>query len=135
MKILLNSWMREIDQAAIAGRGIPGIVLMENAAVACCDYFAEAFPLNRYSACLVLAGKGNNGGRGVTPTHEAIAIAQAAGLDLVEISPNTTPPVCKILDYGKFRSPRQKKSAEARKKQKVGRSQGNQAAGPGIDDS
>jgi hydroxyethylthiazole kinase-like uncharacterized protein yjeF len=65
MKILLNSWMREIDQAAIAGRGIPGIVLMENAAAACCDYFAEAFPCNRYSSCLVLAGKGNNGGDGL----------------------------------------------------------------------
>jgi translation initiation factor IF-3 len=60
---------------------------------------------------------GNN--RGVTATHEAIALAQAAGLDLVEISPNTNPPVCKILDYGKFKYQAQKKAAEARKKQKT----------------
>ena len=57
--------------------------------------------------------------RGVTPTNEAIALAQAAGLDLVEISPNTVPPVCKILDYGKFKYQAQKKAAEARKKQKT----------------
>jgi translation initiation factor IF-3 len=57
--------------------------------------------------------------RGVTPTQEAITIAQAAGLDLVEISPNTTPPICKILDYGKYKYQAQKKAAEARKKQKT----------------
>jgi translation initiation factor IF-3 len=57
--------------------------------------------------------------RGVTPTHEAIALAQAAGLDLVEISPNTSPPVAKILDYGKYKYQAQKKAAEARKKQKT----------------
>ena len=42
-----------------------------------------------------------------------------AGMDLVEISPNTNPPVCKIMDYGKFKYSAQKKAAEARKKQKV----------------
>ena len=46
-------------------------------------------------------------------------VAEDAGLDLVEISPNATPPVCKILDYGKFRFLEQKKAAEARKKQKT----------------
>jgi translation initiation factor IF-3 len=46
-------------------------------------------------------------------------MAEQAGLDLVEIVPNATPPVCKILDYGKFRFLEQKKAAEARKKQKV----------------
>jgi translation initiation factor IF-3 len=50
---------------------------------------------------------------------EALAIAEAAGLDLVEIAPNSAPPVCKILDYGRFRFAEQKKAAEARKKQKV----------------
>ncbi len=45
--------------------------------------------------------------------------AEAAGLDLVEISPNAAPPVCKILDYGRYRYEDQKKKAEARKKQKV----------------
>ena len=57
--------------------------------------------------------------RGITPTQEAIALAQSAGLDLVEISPNTTPPICKILDYGKYKYQAQKKAAEARKKQKT----------------
>ena len=44
---------------------------------------------------------------------------QEAGLDLVEISPNAAPPICKLLDYGKYRFQEQKKQAEARKKQKV----------------
>ena len=50
---------------------------------------------------------------------DALAKAQEAGLDLVEISPNATPPVCKLLDYGKYKYQEQKKAAEARKKQKV----------------
>jgi translation initiation factor IF-3 len=57
--------------------------------------------------------------RGVTPTQDAITLAREAGLDLVEISPNASPPVCKILDYGKFKFQAQKKAAEARKKQKT----------------
>ena len=48
-----------------------------------------------------------------------MALAQEAGLDLVEISPNATPPVCKLLDFGKYKYQEQKKAAEARKKQKV----------------
>ena len=50
---------------------------------------------------------------------EALAAAQESGLDLVEISPNATPPVCKLLDIGKYKYQEQKKQAEARKKQKV----------------
>ena len=57
--------------------------------------------------------------RGLTPINEAIALARESGLDLVEISPNVSPPVCKILDYGKFKYQAQKKAAEARKKQKT----------------
>ncbi|HSI42527.1 MAG TPA: translation initiation factor IF-3 [Xanthobacteraceae bacterium] len=57
--------------------------------------------------------------RGVLATRDAIALAQEAGLDLVEISPNSAPPVCKILDYGRFKYQNQKKANEARKKQKV----------------
>ena len=57
--------------------------------------------------------------RGVVPTARAIEIAIEAGLDLVEISPQTQPPVCKILDYGKYKFQQQKKKAEAKKKQKV----------------
>jgi translation initiation factor IF-3 len=57
--------------------------------------------------------------RGVVASLEALQMAEEAGLDLVEIVPNANPPVCKILDYGKFRFTEQKKAAEARKKQKV----------------
>ena len=56
---------------------------------------------------------------GVTATEEAIKMAFAAGLDLVEISPNADPPVAKILDYGKYKYEAQKRKNEARKKQKV----------------
>tara|TARA_B100000214_G_scaffold350711_1_gene304595 strand:- start:1069 stop:1491 length:423 start_codon:yes stop_codon:yes gene_type:complete len=52
-------------------------------------------------------------------TADAIAEAEAQGLDLVEVSPNTDPPVCKILDYGKFKYEAQKKKNEAKKKQKI----------------
>jgi translation initiation factor IF-3 len=61
--------------------------------------------------------EGNN--RGVMPTQDAIALAREAGFDLVEIAPNSSPPVAKILDYGKFKYQAQKKAAEARKKQKT----------------
>ena len=56
---------------------------------------------------------------GVVSVPEGLRAAEAAGLDLVEISPDAEPPVCKILDYGKFRFAEQKKLQEARKKQKV----------------
>ncbi len=56
---------------------------------------------------------------GVTALRDALAMAADAGLDLVEISPNADPPVCKILDFGKFKYEVQKKRNEARKKQKV----------------
>jgi translation initiation factor IF-3 len=57
--------------------------------------------------------------QGVVPTRQAIKMAEDAGLDLVEVSPNAEPPVCKILDYGKYKYEQQKKAAEARKKQKI----------------
>ncbi len=56
---------------------------------------------------------------GVVSVREALKLADEAGLDLIEISPNANPPVCKILDLGKFRYEQQKKKAEARKNQKV----------------
>lgn len=56
---------------------------------------------------------------GTISTRDALDRAAAAGLDLVEISPNAKPPVCKILDLGKYKYAAQKKAAEARKKQKV----------------
>ncbi len=55
---------------------------------------------------------------GVVTLREALRLADEAGLNLVEISPNAEPPVCKILDYGKYKYELQKKAAEARKKQK-----------------
>jgi translation initiation factor IF-3 len=57
--------------------------------------------------------------QGVVLRNEALARAQDAGLDLVEVSPNADPPVCKILDFGKFKYEEQKRKNEARKKQKV----------------
>ena len=51
--------------------------------------------------------------------EKGLAIANEAGLDLVEVSPNANPPVCKVIEYGKFKYSAQKKAAEARKKQKV----------------
>lgn len=56
---------------------------------------------------------------GVFPVKAAIEKAYDAGLDLVEVSPNADPPVCKILDYGKYKYEQQKKANEARKKQKT----------------
>ena len=56
---------------------------------------------------------------GTVETIAAIKMAMEAGMDLVEISPNVSPPVCKIMDYGKFKYSAQKKAAEARKKQKI----------------
>ena len=56
---------------------------------------------------------------GVTALREALDRAAEAGLDLVEIAPTAVPPVCKILDFGKFKYEEQKKKNEARKKQKV----------------
>lgn len=56
---------------------------------------------------------------GVMTAREALMRAYDVGLDLLEISPNAVPPVCKILDYGKYKYEQQKKANEARKKQKV----------------
>ena len=56
---------------------------------------------------------------GVIPINEALKIAENLSLDLVEIQPNVDPPVCKILDYGKFKYEAQKRKNEARKKQKI----------------
>lgn len=60
----------------------------------------------------------DNENKGIVSTSEALAMAQEAGLDLVEIVPTGKPPVCKIMDYGKFRFDESKKAAVARKKQK-----------------
>lgn len=56
---------------------------------------------------------------GVVTPAKGMELAAAAGLDLVEISPNAKPPVCKVMDYGKFKYETQKRESEARKKQKT----------------
>ena len=56
---------------------------------------------------------------GIVSLEEGLKIADQAELDLVEVSPNAKPPVCKIIEYGKFKYVTQKKAAEARKKQKT----------------
>ncbi len=56
---------------------------------------------------------------GVVSPERGVEMAEEAGLDLVEISPGASPPVCKIMDLGKFKYEQQKKAAEAKKKQKV----------------
>ncbi len=56
---------------------------------------------------------------GVVPLEEGLARAEDAGLDLVEVSPNASPPVCKILDYGKYRYRDQRKAREAKKRQRT----------------
>ena len=56
---------------------------------------------------------------GTLPTADAVKLAQDRGLDLVEVSPSAVPPVCRLLDYGKFRFLQTKKERDARKTQKV----------------
>jgi translation initiation factor IF-3 len=56
---------------------------------------------------------------GVLPTYEALRLAHERNLDLVEVAPNAVPPVCRLLDFGKFQYERQKKDREARKAQKI----------------
>ena len=65
----------------------------------------------------VIGSDGKN--LGTLNTQEAIDIAKQEGLDLIEISPNTSPPVCKIIDIGKYKYDLQKKANKAKKKQKI----------------
>ena len=61
----------------------------------------------------------DGGQLGIMPPDQALRLAIEAGLDLVEVSPESNPPVCRILDYGKYRYQINKKAQEARKKQRV----------------
>ena len=65
----------------------------------------------------VIANDGEN--LGILNTNEAISVAKNQGLDLIEIAPNATPPVCKIMDMGKYKYDAQKKANLAKKKQKI----------------
>ncbi len=71
----------------------------------------------RGSDIRLIGAEGEN--LGVVSPERALFLAEEAGLDLVEISPTAVPPVCKIMDFGKFKYENQKKEAEARKNQKV----------------
>jgi translation initiation factor IF-3 len=57
--------------------------------------------------------------RGIIPTTEALGLAREKGLDLVEVAPQSRPPVCRLLDYGKYKFEQEKKNREAKKKQKL----------------
>ena len=65
----------------------------------------------------VISSSGEN--LGILNTNEAISMAKNQGLDLIEIAPNANPPVCKIMDMGKFKYDAQKKANQAKKKQKI----------------
>ena len=65
---------------------------------------------------LLIDSKGEK--KGITPIDEALSFAKQEGLDLVEISPKANPPVCKVIDYGKYKYQAQKRANEAKKKQK-----------------
>ena len=65
----------------------------------------------------VISNDGKN--LGTLPTQEGINIAKQKGLDLIEISPNANPPICKIIDIGKYKYDLQKKASKAKKKQKI----------------
>ena len=71
----------------------------------------------RASQVQVISSDGKN--LGTLSTQEAINIAKQEGLDLIEISPNANPPVCKIIDIGKYKYDQQKKAHKAKKKQKI----------------
>ena len=71
----------------------------------------------RASEIRLIGADGENAG--VVSPERAMEMADEAGLDLVEISPNANPPVCKIMDFGKYKYEQQKRESEARKKQKI----------------
>ena len=71
----------------------------------------------RIREVMLIDGDGQN--KGVVQTFDALRMAEEQGLDLVEVAPLAQPPVCKIMDYGKFRFEEQKKAAAARKNQKT----------------
>ncbi len=71
----------------------------------------------RIREVMLIDADGQN--KGVVPTFDALRMAEDQGLDLVEVAPQAQPPVCKIMDYGKFKFQEQKKAAEARKNQKT----------------
>ena len=80
---------------------------------------------NRISSPEVQVIDSNGENLGILNTNEAISMAKKEGLDLIEIAPNAKPPVCKIIDIGKYKYDAQKKANQAKKKQKKNRSKRN----------
>lgn len=84
----------------------------------------NGLPINeqiRASSVLVIGPNGEQ--VGVKPIKDALTLANYAGLDLVLLSPNANPPVCKVMDYNKYHYEKQKREKEANKKQKANNSQ------------
>lgn len=71
---------------------------------------------------------------GVIATREALQMARAKNLDLIEVAPNANPPVCRIMDYGKYKYARSKRDRESRKKQKTTEMRGVRIRSPRIDE-
>ena len=100
-------------RAALRQSGRLRLAIEENQEISASDYrINEAI---RAREVRLIDADGEN--KGVVPTTEALAAAEAAELDLVEVAPNADPPVCRVLDYGKFLYERAKKDREARKAQ------------------
>ncbi len=77
---------------------------------------------------------GENGDQlGIMPTREALELARGRGLDLVEVAPNANPPVCRIIDYGRYKYEQSKRDREAQKKSKAAEMKGIRLR-PRIDD-
>ena len=109
--------------ARIVGRGAPQssdrdglfLILVEEPAIAA----PKRNRVNREINCLEVRLIGADGNQvGVVRVREALEMAEEAGMDLVEIVPTAEPPVCRLMDYGKFRFDQKKKQNEAKKKQK-----------------
>ena len=83
-------------------------------------YIKQELPTNRQIRAKEVQLIGENGEKlGVNPFEKALEIAEEKNLDLVLVSPNANPPVCKIMNYGKYKFEQAKKEKEAKKKQKV----------------
>ena len=86
----------------------------------CCNIAAKELSINEQIKSPQVRLIGNDGAQlGILSVHDALNMAYDKGLDLVEISPGGNPPVCKIMDYGKFKFEKEKKEKESKKKQNV----------------
>ena len=80
------------------------------------DNFKQQYRVNEQIRVREVRIVGDGIESAVVPTHKALQLAEQKGVDLVEISPNAQPPVCRLIDYGRFRYQEQKKAAEAASK-------------------